>query len=121
MTETPRIGEGPGFDYQGSVTLFLKYCFPNLHWIHDNALGVEDCEFVPVHHQLMLMTLDDIWWHLMVTLGDNAISKEKRQDVSAMCYIVTSIYHFYLLLQFQIQIATDFTMFISQYKILKEN
>ena len=57
----------------------------------------------------------------MVTLGDNAISKEKRQDVSAMCYIVTSIYHFYLLLQFQIQIATDFTMFISQHKTLKEN
>ena len=30
----PRIGVGPGFDSQGSVTFFHKYCFPNLHWIH---------------------------------------------------------------------------------------
>ena len=25
--------------------------FPNLHWIHVKAFEVEDCEFVPVHHQ----------------------------------------------------------------------
>ena len=31
VTKTPRIGEGPGFDSQGSATLFIKYCFPNLH------------------------------------------------------------------------------------------
>ena len=31
---SPRIGVGPGFDSQGSVTFFHKYCFPNLHWIH---------------------------------------------------------------------------------------
>ena len=48
---TPRIGVGPGFDSQGSVNFFNKYCFPNLHWIHVKALEVEDCEFVPVHHQ----------------------------------------------------------------------
>ena len=47
-TITPRIGEGPGFDSQGSVTLFNKYCFPNLHWIHGNTIEVKDCEFVPV-------------------------------------------------------------------------
>ena len=45
-----RIGVGPGFDSQGSVTLFLKYCFPNLHWIHGKAIEVEACEFVPVQH-----------------------------------------------------------------------
>ena len=37
----------------GPVTLFHKYCFPNLHWIHAKALEVEDCEFGPVHHQQM--------------------------------------------------------------------
>ena len=48
---SPRIGVGPGFDSQGSVNFFTKYCFPNLHWIHVKAFEVEDCEFVPVHHQ----------------------------------------------------------------------
>ena len=47
----PRIGVGPGFDSQGSVNFFTKYCFPNLHWIHGKAIEVEDCEFVPVIHQ----------------------------------------------------------------------
>ena len=28
---SPRIGVGPGFDSQGSVNFFHKYCFPNLH------------------------------------------------------------------------------------------
>ena len=28
---SPRIGVGPGFDSQGSVNFFTKYCFPNLH------------------------------------------------------------------------------------------
>ena len=35
----PRIGEGTGFDSQGSVTFFYKYCFPNLYWIHWVILG----------------------------------------------------------------------------------
>ena len=48
VTRSPRIGVGPGFDSQGSVTLFLKFCFPNLHWIHGNTIEVKDCEFVPV-------------------------------------------------------------------------
>ena len=48
---SPRIGVGPGFDSQGSVNFFTKYCFPNLHRIHVKAFEVEDCEFVPVHHQ----------------------------------------------------------------------
>ena len=34
VATSPRIGVGPGFDSQGSVTLFHKYCFPNLYWIH---------------------------------------------------------------------------------------
>ena len=34
VARPPRIGVGPGFDSQGSVTFFHKYCFPNLHWIH---------------------------------------------------------------------------------------
>ena len=37
----PQIGVGPGFDSQGSINFFTKYCFPNLHWIHDKALEVE--------------------------------------------------------------------------------
>ena len=36
---SPRIGVGPGFDSQGSVTFFNKYCFPNLYWIHWVILG----------------------------------------------------------------------------------
>ena len=48
---SPRIGVGPGFDSQGTVNFFTKYCFPNLHRIHVKAFEVEDCEFVPVHHQ----------------------------------------------------------------------
>ena len=28
---SPRIGVGPGFDSQGSVNFFIKYCFPNLY------------------------------------------------------------------------------------------
>ena len=31
---SPQIGVGPGFDSQGSVTFFHKYCFPNLHGSH---------------------------------------------------------------------------------------
>ena len=31
VAASPRIGVGPGFDSQGSVTFFHKYCFPNLH------------------------------------------------------------------------------------------
>ena len=34
VTGPPRIGVGPGFDSQGSVIFFNKYCFPNLYWIH---------------------------------------------------------------------------------------
>ena len=45
VASSPRLGVGPGFDSQGSVNFFNKYCFPN------KALEVEDCEFVPVHHQ----------------------------------------------------------------------
>ena len=48
---SPWIGVGPGFDSQGSVNFFTKYCFPNLHRIHVKAFEVEYCEFVPVHHQ----------------------------------------------------------------------
>ena len=31
VAKSPRLGVGPGFDSQGSVTFFHKYCFPNLH------------------------------------------------------------------------------------------
>ena len=31
VAASPRIGVGPGFDSQGSVHFFTKYCFPNLH------------------------------------------------------------------------------------------
>ena len=34
VAKSPRIGVGPGFDSQGSVPLFHKYCFLNLYWIH---------------------------------------------------------------------------------------
>ena len=34
VANSPRIGVGPGFDSQGCVTFFHKYCFPNLYWIH---------------------------------------------------------------------------------------
>ena len=39
VTGPPRIGVGPGFDSQGSVTFFYKYCFPNLYWYHWVILG----------------------------------------------------------------------------------
>ena len=32
------------------VTFVISF---NLHWIHVKALGIEDCEFVPVHHHTM--------------------------------------------------------------------
>ena len=31
VPNSPRIGVGPGFDSQGCVTFFHKYCFPNLY------------------------------------------------------------------------------------------
>ena len=31
VARSPRLGVGPGFDSQGSVTFFNKYCFPNLY------------------------------------------------------------------------------------------
>ena len=34
VAKSPRTGVGPGFDSQGSVILFYKYCIPNLYWIH---------------------------------------------------------------------------------------
>ena len=34
VARPPRIGVGPGFDSQGSVILFHKYCIPILYWIH---------------------------------------------------------------------------------------
>ena len=55
LPHLPRLENGPGFDSQGSVNFFTKYCFPNLHWIHVKAFEVEDCEFVPVHHQQNLL------------------------------------------------------------------
>ena len=51
LPHLPGLENGPGFDSQGSVNFFTKYCFPNLRWIHVKAFEVEDCEFVPVHHQ----------------------------------------------------------------------
>ena len=42
VARPPRIGVSPGFDSQDSVNFFTKYCFPNLHWIHDKALEVQD-------------------------------------------------------------------------------
>ena len=42
------------YDSQGCVIFFfIKYCFPNLHWIHAKAVGVEYCEFVPVNYHLI--------------------------------------------------------------------
>ena len=49
LPHLPGLENGPGFDSQGSVNFFIKYCFPNLHRIHVKAFEVEDCEFVPVH------------------------------------------------------------------------
>ena len=51
LPHLPGLENGPGFDSQGSVNFFTKYCFPNLHRIHVKAFEVEYCEFVPVHHQ----------------------------------------------------------------------
>ena len=52
VARPPRIGVGPGFDSQGSVTFFHKYCFPNLHWIHVKAVEVEiwGSDSRPAHH-----------------------------------------------------------------------
>jgi len=55
LPHLPGLENGPGFDSQGSVNFFTKYCFPNLHRIHVKAFEVEDCEFVPVHHQQKLL------------------------------------------------------------------
>ena len=55
------LENGPGFDSQGSVNFFTKYCFPNLHWIHVKAFEVEDCEFVPLHHQPKVKSKVDIF------------------------------------------------------------
>ena len=51
LPHLPGLENGPGFDSQGSVNFLTKYCFPNLHRTHVKAFEVEDCEFVPVHHQ----------------------------------------------------------------------
>ena len=42
VATSPRIGVGLGSDSQGSVTLFHKYCFPNLYWIHWAITGWSD-------------------------------------------------------------------------------
>ena len=31
VASSPRLGVGPGFDSQGSVNFFNKYCYPDLH------------------------------------------------------------------------------------------
>jgi hypothetical protein len=31
LLHLPGLENGPGFDSQGSVNFFTKYCFPNLH------------------------------------------------------------------------------------------
>ena len=41
VTRSPWIGVGPEFDSQGSITLFLKYFFPNMHRFHGKASEVE--------------------------------------------------------------------------------
>ena len=61
LPHLPGLENGPGFDSQGSVNFFTKYCFPNLHRIHVKAFEVEDCEFVPVHHQQKLI-LEMLWY-----------------------------------------------------------
>ena len=55
-------GKGAGFDSQGGVTLFNKYCFPNLHRIRGNAIQVEDYEFRHILHPIK--------WILRAMLGD---------------------------------------------------
>ena len=74
LPHLPGLENGPGFDSQGSVNFFTKYCFPNLHRIHVKAFEVEDCEFVPVHHQqkgVLQVTLN-LWccmgWALIMLL-----------------------------------------------------
>ena len=61
-TKTPRIGEGPGLDSQGSAILFHKHCFPNLLWIHGKTIEEEDFEFVSVLHPRKWVNTEwDLW------------------------------------------------------------
>ena len=56
---SPRIGVGPGFDSQGSVTFFHKYCFPNLYWIHWVILGKWFGH--QLQHPSSWLQLDRVW------------------------------------------------------------
>ena len=51
VTRSPWIGVGPEFDSQGSITLFLKYFFPNMHRFHDKGSEVE----IPLFQHLALI------------------------------------------------------------------
>ena len=63
VANSPRIGVGPGFDSQGCVTFFHKYCFPNLYWIHWSITKWSDSANTPTfsslkHKEVSNMSLD---------------------------------------------------------------
>ena len=74
VAKSPRIGVGPGFDSQGSVPLFHKYCFPNLYWIHWSITKWSDLANTPTSslyfeigdHSLESWSLDRWWWWWML-------------------------------------------------------
>ena len=57
VANSPRIGVGPGFDSQGCVTFFHKYCFPNLYWIHWSITKWSDSANTPTTSSLMIIDL----------------------------------------------------------------
>ena len=95
VAKSPRLGVGPGFDSQGSVTFFHKYCFPNLHrshwaipWWSDSAiysniqvhdynlnrvLVEQKCSFPssPSHHSWGQQPQKSWWRQQTTTIGDN--------------------------------------------------
>ena len=72
VATSPRIGVGLGSDSQGSVTLFHKYCFPNLYWIHWAITGWSDSAInsnTTVHIILLLIILNYCWFKRIVNVN----------------------------------------------------
>ena len=81
VANSPRIGVGPGFDSQGCVTYFHKYCFPNSYWIHWSITKWSDSANTPtslsstVNIKCMIMLMLHVNIKSMIMLMLNVIIK----------------------------------------------
>ena len=96
VAKSPRTGVGPGFDSQGSVILFHKYCIPNLYWIHwaipwwsDSAIysNIQVHDYIQMCSEILVSTRWSLWFQTkkcrLVSLGQVLSIQNGRPGLKA--------------------------------------